>query len=430
MKKMKIFVLAILPILVFTASGCYTQYDRSNDNYDRDYRSGSYSDYDDYADTNYNSSETTINNYYSDGPYYKRYFWGYHPGISIGFYSDYYSGGYWGSYVDWPWCGTYYPSYWWNWYPVYDNYCYYYPGYHHGNHWWKNGHNGDIKYRDNNTYRMRDNLGLRNSGGGRTFAGRDGSTVTTDTRLRSGLSSSRERGTDRIGSLRSTGLTRQRDDNRTTGGFARGGASRVRETETGVARGGSSWSRNPESGTVTTGRTRTGSTDTRTAGRSRDDAAARPSRENDRTTDRSGTVRQRESGTTGTGSVSRPSSRETQREGREAKPNREVREKQKQDDRQQKSSIREYQQRSREQKREERKLYSTPRSDGQQNSTPSLRNRESSGHRESAPSREGSSRREYSAPPSRSNAPSSAPAPRNSNPPSRNDGGSDSRRTR
>lgn len=435
MKKMYILGLFVLPALFLSFSGCYTQYERGYSNSDRDYRSGEYSDYDDYADTSYSrEGETTINNYYdSPGyPVYKRYFWGYQPGLtlSLGYYDDYYYGSYYGSYwspyVDWPWCGTYYPSYWWNWYPRYDNYCYYYPGGHHGHHGWNNG-GRDIKYRDNNTAQLRGSTGLRNSGGSRGILTRDrsGSETRIDSRLRPSLTG-RDRGTDRIGNLRTSVATRQRDNERTS----------TREV---TRSGGTSWNRDASRGTVnreTIGRgtSRTGINDSKGNGRTREETSVRAGRDNSGRTERtSGTVRRDETGSNRGGTVTR-TPRETQRENtREAKPregreNRDTkvdREKQSnRNDIQQRSSIREYQQRSREQRKEERRLYSAPRNEGQQNSAPS-RNRDNSG------SRDNSSRREYSAPPARSSAPSSAPATRSSNPPSRsNNGGNDSRRSR
>lgn len=420
MKKMYIFGLIILPALFLSFSGCYTQYERGYSSYDRDYRSSDYSEEENYSDTSYSSSGTTIVNNYYDYPGYKRYFWGYHPGITIGlgYYDDYYYGYYWNNYVDWPWCGTYYPSYWWSWYPRYDNYYYYYPGHHGGHHGWRDG-DRDIKYRNNNTAHLRNSTGLRDAGGSRGSLTRDNSSGNRiESRTRPSLTGTRDRGADRIGNIRSSVVSRERDNSRNA----------TREVSRGTT-SGSSWNRDASRGTVGRETSRTGINDTRGAGRTRENTGVTTGRDNSGRNDRTGTVRRDETGTTKRGDISRPATRENTRETtREVKP-RDGRDNQdtkvdrnKQSGSQQGSSIREYQQRSREQRREERKLYSAPKNEGQQ-SAPS-RNRESSG------SRDNSSRREYSAP-SRSSQPSSAPASRNSNPPSRsNNGGNDSRRSR
>lgn len=429
MKKIHVIGLLVIPALAFLLTGCYTRYDdRYSDNYnDRDYRNGnSYQESDDnYSDTGKSYSDdqqTIVNNYYDDSPYtpsYRRFFLGYHPYISIGYYNDFYdpfywNSYYWSSYYDWPWCGTYYPG--WAWYPRYDNYCYYYPGggYHH--HGWDNAYrdNGGRR-RDNNTAGIRNTAGLRGTST-RGDVRRD-RTATINSTDRNRLGITRDRGTDRIGSLtreqRTASATRLRSDSRNV-------------TRTTTASG---WSRESSRGTVgrdvsRTGATdsRTGATDSRTGVRSRNDGASSVGRsDNTATRNRTGVTNQGET-------RGRTSERTVQRESNSDR-NRDTKV-----DRQPKNYMREYQQQTREQKREnnllqrntkkeERKLYSTPRSSGEsrQSASPS---------RQSASPSRGSSRSgQYSAP-QRSSAPSSAPARSNSNPPSRGNNSSESRRSR
>ncbi|MDP4194030.1 MAG: hypothetical protein Q8940_03220 [Bacteroidota bacterium] len=123
MKTLKFFTFLMILLLGASFYGCYTElasrpdrhsrtrykdYDRIQDTarYDDRY-SDEYSDQDTnyYADDgNYDNDGTTNNYYYGDyRPFYRRYYWGYHPGFSIG--------------VGW----DFYDPYW------YDNYCYFDP---------------------------------------------------------------------------------------------------------------------------------------------------------------------------------------------------------------------------------------------------------------------------------------------------------------
>jgi|GEM_PF-1003232 hypothetical protein len=215
MKRIYFLALALLPILVFSFSGCYTQFEERHRSYygDRDYRSD-----DDYYDSNNNTADnsdssrsysnddgTVVNNYYQDTPDFsscRRYFWGYYPSISFGVYSDsFYEPYFWDPFFVGGWCGTFYPYYY--------NYRYFYPDdyyfYHFGwndHYGWNNRHDGLVyRYRDNNGIgRLRNSDGLRGSSITRNRGGRTDVANSINSRSRL-LTNDRSKNIDRIGTL-------------------------------------------------------------------------------------------------------------------------------------------------------------------------------------------------------------------------------------
>ena len=107
-------------------------------------------------------ADIVINKYYFGSyPTYRRYFWGYHPSVYIGFSFGnwYYDPFCWDPFYYWNWCGSswYYPGYYYSYYNPY----YYYPHYN-----WGYGYNYDkYKYRERtrDSYSIRNNTGIRNS---------------------------------------------------------------------------------------------------------------------------------------------------------------------------------------------------------------------------------------------------------------------------
>ncbi|MBK7629837.1 MAG: hypothetical protein IPJ23_03880 [Ignavibacteriales bacterium] len=180
MKKVKLVFLALLPVLLLNLTGCYTQVaSRDNDygNWNRtenkpyyDYQdeydttADSYEDeeyaYDDNEDS-YSESYGTETTYSFYGyPSYRKYFWGYHPAVSIVVGSSWYYD---------PWCwDPWYPSYW-----SYPSPFCYYPTYWYSHNyygWWDpypyygGYYSSTYKYRSNDGYKIRNNSGIRNSG--------------------------------------------------------------------------------------------------------------------------------------------------------------------------------------------------------------------------------------------------------------------------
>lgn len=101
MKYLKLLTAFVAALFIF--SGCYTQLAMRPSEYEREeeqvtveneYKEN-YEDTSEYTtESEYNTDEESyyddegeINNYYSGSYYpYSRYYWGYHPGISIGFH--------------------------------------------------------------------------------------------------------------------------------------------------------------------------------------------------------------------------------------------------------------------------------------------------------------------------------------------------------
>lgn len=209
----KIYLIPILFISLLYFTGCYTQlatkdfgYSHEEDNYgyyDNQEFEDSTESGDEYTqDYNYDENDNiTINKYYFGGyPFYRRYFWSYHPsfyfGISFGDW--YYDPYYWDPFYYWNWCGTwwYYPSYY---------YSYYYPYHYYNYYGWYGYNHGFYKYRDRNrdNYSIRNNNGLRNS-----YVTRGGLTGRTDGTLTKNLEN-RERSRDIL--LNKNNDTRNRD---------------------------------------------------------------------------------------------------------------------------------------------------------------------------------------------------------------------------
>jgi uncharacterized membrane protein YgcG len=206
MKKIKFYIPALL--VSFLLAGCYTQLamrpsdndypnEQSQDNGDSYYyeapadTEGYYTD-NEPSDSNYENDEEytdnedgVVNNYYIGMyPYYHRYFWGYYPSIDFGFNFGYsfYDPYCWDNFYYGPWCGSYY-------YPPYYSYFYYNPWYYYsayaypyyGGHYyggnWYHGH-GLYRERSKDSYRLRNNNGLRSS-----YTSRGSLTRGNDTRL-------------------------------------------------------------------------------------------------------------------------------------------------------------------------------------------------------------------------------------------------------
>lgn len=180
MKPYLIIFLSFVTLNLLT--GCYSQLATEDSDYgnwsrsentDNEYEAASTEmdslAIDEYADgyeESYVDSEGNVSNYYFYGyPSYRKYFWDYYPAVSIGIGAGWY-------YDPWYWY-SWYPSYWY--YPT--PYCYYpsywYPNYYYGGYYdpypyYDNGYYTDTyKYRTNDVYKIRNNSGIRNSGGGR-----------------------------------------------------------------------------------------------------------------------------------------------------------------------------------------------------------------------------------------------------------------------
>jgi len=397
MKKTNILALLLLPVIVLGISGCYTQFDeRERDYYrDRDYSSENYNDEDTsgYSDDN----NTIVNNNYYDSPYsptYRRYFDGYYPSISIGAYYGY-APYYWDAFYDGPWCGSYFGIN----YPLYWGYHYYYPDYYYHYHYGYSHHDhdfADYRYRDGNMSRF------RNADGGRaTSINRNGlnsrtalNSVSASRGSRIMATGSTVRGNDRIGSIRREVVS----------------ASSTSRSARAISRpSASSWSRDSYRGSVDRSAARNGINN--------NSGYARPSR-----VDNSA----RRDAVSSTGRQSNASvraQRDNSANNRSSQSNTSV-------DRSKRNYVKEYREQAREQKRErnilqrdkksERKLYSTPRSDGQRReSSP----RQSSGQQQ----RSSSSSGRYSAPSRGSSQPSAPSTPQRSSG-SQSGGGRENRR--
>jgi hypothetical protein len=176
---MKIVKYILMFFIFYSLSGCYTQLALNGDSdyysngNDEEYSNEEYA-YEDTTtaepDSSYYGNEgeeeqpSVINNYYFDndfwpGDFYRRYYWGYYPGIAVTI------GG--GDFYDWYWDNLN----WYNWdccyYNYYDPY-FYNPYYYDPYYVWDGYYNGDIapvyKYRSRNLTR------LRNTHGGRGLA--------------------------------------------------------------------------------------------------------------------------------------------------------------------------------------------------------------------------------------------------------------------
>ncbi len=141
---------AFIPLI--TLGGCYTQLALKTD---ESYYQDSYS-YEDQDDTTYTEERKEVNiyNYYFDGPYYRRYYWGYYPGWYITM----------GTYFEPFWWDIYYPYVPWWYYPYVYNYWIYNDYYWHYPHFWYYGHYSPGIYKYRNIYTR-----LRNTDGGRNF---------------------------------------------------------------------------------------------------------------------------------------------------------------------------------------------------------------------------------------------------------------------
>jgi hypothetical protein len=172
MKKYKLVLLSILPLLLLNLTGCYTQvasrddygnwnreeskpyydYEEESDTLSDEYADDQYEDeeyaYDDNEDS-YTESEGSSNYYFYGYPSYRKYFWNYYPSVSVvvgtGWYYD-------------PWCwDPWYPDYWY--YPSLSCYypTYWYPHHYYG--WWDpypyyGGYTSTTyKYRTNDNYK-------------------------------------------------------------------------------------------------------------------------------------------------------------------------------------------------------------------------------------------------------------------------------------
>jgi len=236
MKKNKLTLLVMLPVLLLFLTGCYTQVatrDYDYGNWSRE-KSKPYYDYEENKDTlteQYNDeyvyddqdssideNKTEINYYFYGYPSYRKYFWNYYPSVSVVIGTGWYYDPWW--YWD-PW----YPSYWY--YPSVICYypTYWYPRYYYG--WWNpypyyGGYSGyyssTYKYRTNDIGKIRNSSGVRNSGSGRDlFATRDGNSQLRDqlkTRERQIVSGRDELKREKIGLRDNTRIT-TRDKNTT-----------------------------------------------------------------------------------------------------------------------------------------------------------------------------------------------------------------------
>lgn len=188
--KKYISLLALIPLFAF--GGCYTQLAlRSDYGYNDDYT------YEEQEDTSYveKRGEVNIYNYYYDGPYYRRYYWGYYPGWSITIGTYYYDPFWWDFYYPYYYPWWYYPyhyNYW-----VYTDY-WYYP------HYWHHGYYSPGVYKYRNTYTR-----LRNTDGGRSVDIRDRGSNYRSGRTSIGNQNNNSEDVD----LSRTGVSRNRDNN-------------------------------------------------------------------------------------------------------------------------------------------------------------------------------------------------------------------------
>ena len=174
MKTKYLYLLLIIFATTIFSAGCYTQFAERADNYSNDQDDYGYYDQEENYDSTYSADEydrdygyeddadVVVNKYYlGHYPTYRRYFWGYHPSVYVGFSFGnwYYDPFYWDPFDYWNWCGSswYYPGYYYSYYNPY----YYYPNYN-----WSYGYNYGFKnYRERSrdTYGIRNNSGVRNS---------------------------------------------------------------------------------------------------------------------------------------------------------------------------------------------------------------------------------------------------------------------------
>ena len=187
MKKFKLILIAIFPLLLLNLTGCYTQVAAKGDygNWNRS-ETKPYYDYESDDDTlveTYENEEYAYDDsdaYYEDGasqveyqfygyPSYRKYFWNYYPAVSVSlglgsYYDPWYWNPWYSNYWYYPSVYCYYPTYW------YPNYYYgywdpypYYGGYASSNY----------KHRTNDGYKVRNNSGTRNGGGRNSGRDRD-----------------------------------------------------------------------------------------------------------------------------------------------------------------------------------------------------------------------------------------------------------------
>ncbi len=212
----KLFFLFVLSLFF---AGCYTQVavkeiasqkERSDYSYEEEgnYDSANTDESDESAYSYTDDTDIVINKYYYGSyPFYRRYFWGYHPTIiiGIGWSSWYYDPFCYDPFFYWNWCGTwwYYPTYY-----YYSYYPYYYPPYYY--HWGYWGYYDGYKYRERSrdVYSIRNNSGLRNS-----FVTRDALT-RTDSRSFNKESRTRDRSREITVDRNSTSRSREFDQQR------------------------------------------------------------------------------------------------------------------------------------------------------------------------------------------------------------------------
>jgi hypothetical protein len=161
--------LILFPLVALLFTGCYTQValeknDRSNDKdyYYSDSENQSNDDYsyeESYSDTLYDKEGNEYHYHFYGYPFYRKYYWGYYPSVSILIGV----GNPWYCYDPWYWdpwiCGTWHPT------------IVYYPGYWHPGYFWVPWYRGNYwtyytpiyKYRNNDGFRIRNSSGLRNS---------------------------------------------------------------------------------------------------------------------------------------------------------------------------------------------------------------------------------------------------------------------------
>lgn len=181
-------LIILLPLLALLFTGCYTQVAlekdyRSSDSdyYYSDSENQNNEDYtyeESYSDTLYDKEGNEYHYHFYGYPFYRKYYWGYYPSVSIligiGNPWYYYDPWYWD-----PWfCDPWYPAI--VYYPVY----YWYPGYwyprYYGNYW--TYYTPVYKYRTNDGFRVRNSSGLRN-----TLVSRNNGSRGTDQLLREQL---------------------------------------------------------------------------------------------------------------------------------------------------------------------------------------------------------------------------------------------------
>lgn len=160
--------LIFLPLMAILFTGCYTQValDRNESSTDSenyysqsDDQGNDYTSEETYSDTLYDREGNEYHYHFYGYPFYRKYYWGYYPSISISIGIGtpwwYYDPWYWDPWFCDPWYPVvvYYPSYW---YPGY----WWYPRYY-GSYWTYNS--SIYKYRTNDGYRIRNSSGFRNS---------------------------------------------------------------------------------------------------------------------------------------------------------------------------------------------------------------------------------------------------------------------------